>query len=145
MRKILRDDQSYATQPVVSQSMRRPVRHIDNVLGLMEMENELRKHIIALLELMIKHARTAGLTEERLSEAEQNLGLSREVMKEAIQYLEERGLAKPTFSDPKLVVGVVCVIALVYVIVSPRIWRERAQPAENSWVAKVRRKFTRRA
>ena len=270
------------------------------------MENELRKHIIALLELMIKYAGSAGLTEERLSEAERNLGLSREVMKEAIRYLEKRGLAKPTFSDPELpygvkqvfvtdpgklyyhqlleesskftqksdartsvarwislrnvgwvfaslvfggyvvslvaallqpatnygitvyiissylanmvfpiamsifawmlvsilwfvrqflvkpiqwvgvviggastllstttlgavwvslsathvswfvsfleletstkfVVGVVSAIALVYVVLSPRIWRERAPPAENSWMAKVRRKFTRRA
>jgi hypothetical protein len=61
-------------------------------IGLME--PDLRKHILALLELGIKHSDHGGLNQTRLSELENRLGLSRDVMRAAIKYLGERGLAR---------------------------------------------------
>jgi len=61
---------------------------------LIEMEPDLRRHIIALLELMIRYNGQAGLTEARLFEAERNLNLSRDKIREAIKHLEARGAAK---------------------------------------------------
>jgi predicted DNA-binding transcriptional regulator len=61
---------------------------------LMGVEHDLRKHILALLELAIKYKESAGLTQVRLSELEHRLGLSHEMMREAIKYLGERGLLK---------------------------------------------------
>jgi len=58
------------------------------------MEPDLRRHIIALLELMIRYNGQAGLTEARLFEAERNLNLSRNKIKEAIKHLEARGAVK---------------------------------------------------
>lgn len=73
---------------------------------MIEMEPDLRRHILALLELGIKYNEDAGLTQARLSELEHRLGLSRAVMRDAIKYLGERGLARPIVEDPKLPYGV---------------------------------------
>lgn len=70
------------------------------------MEPDFRKHILALLELGIKYSENAGLTQTRLSELEHHLSLSRDIMREAIKYLGERGLAKIIVDDPKLPYGV---------------------------------------
>ena len=42
-------------------------------MGLMVTDRELSKHMVALLDLGMKYSERAGLTEERLSEAEQQL------------------------------------------------------------------------
>jgi DNA-binding transcriptional ArsR family regulator len=75
-------------------------------IGSMEMKADLRKHIIALLELGIEYNEHAGLTQTRLSELEHRLGLSHNTMREAIKYLGERGLAKLIVEDPRLPYGV---------------------------------------
>jgi hypothetical protein len=73
-------------------------------IGLME--PDLRKHILALLELGIKHSDHGGLNQTRLSELENRLGLSRDVMRAAIKYLGERGLARLIVENPMLPYGV---------------------------------------
>jgi DNA-binding MarR family transcriptional regulator len=72
----------------------------------MKMEPDFRKHILALLELGMKYSESAGLTQTRLSELEQHLGLSRNIMREAIKYLGERGLVRIIVDDPSLPYGV---------------------------------------
>lgn len=73
---------------------------------LMEMKPDFRKHILAMLELGIKYNESAGLNEARLSELEHRLGLSHDMMREAIKYLGERGLAKLIVEDSQLPYGV---------------------------------------
>jgi hypothetical protein len=70
------------------------------------MEPEFRRHIMALLKLMIEHADRGGLGENRLSQAEKSLSLSSDVMRQAIEYLGDRGLAHIIVKDPKLRYGV---------------------------------------
>lgn len=70
------------------------------------MEPVLRKHVLALLELGIKFDQKSGLTESRMHELEQRLSLSHEVMREAITYLVERGLLKPTWVDSQRLYGI---------------------------------------
>jgi predicted nucleotide-binding protein len=65
------------------------------------MEPDLRRHIIALLELGIKFNEHAGLTEERLLELERDQNLSHDKMREAIRYLRETGALKTILDDPK--------------------------------------------
>jgi hypothetical protein len=72
----------------------------------MKMEPDFRKHILALLELGMKYSESAGLTQTRLSELEQHLSLSRDIMREAIKYLGERGLVRIIVDDPNLPYGV---------------------------------------
>ncbi|MGA2238114.1 MAG: polyprenyl diphosphate synthase [Candidatus Bathyarchaeia archaeon] len=75
-------------------------------VGLMEMEADFRKHLLAILELGIKYSEDAGLTQTRLSELEHRLGLSRNTMREAIKYLGERGLARIVAEDSRLPYGI---------------------------------------
>jgi hypothetical protein len=53
------------------------------------MEPDLRRHIIALLELGIKYNEDCGLTEERLLELEREQSLSCNKMKDSIRHLSE--------------------------------------------------------
>ena len=69
------------------------------------MDPDLRRHMIALLEIMMKHSEQAGMTEERAAEGERSLNLDRDEIREAMKYLQSRGAAKTTFDDPKLPYG----------------------------------------
>jgi hypothetical protein len=72
----------------------------------MEMEPDLRRHIIALLELGTKYNEDRGLTEERLSELEREQDLSHDKMRDAIKYLGETGALKIILDDPKRPYGI---------------------------------------
>lgn len=69
-------------------------------------EPDLRKTLLALLELGMKYSERAGLTEERLSEAEHDLGLQRNTMRDAIKHLGERGALRTIGGSPELPYGI---------------------------------------
>lgn len=71
------------------------------------MDPDLRKHIIALLELGIKHSERAGLTETRLSEVERNQNLSRSTMREAIKHLGAIGAVRIIGDSPERPYGII--------------------------------------
>jgi len=69
------------------------------------MDPDLRRHMIALLDIGMKYSRQFGLTEERLAEAERSLNLGRDKIREAMKHLIERGAVRTTLDDPKLPYG----------------------------------------
>jgi hypothetical protein len=70
------------------------------------MDPDLRRHIIALLELGIEHIEHGGLNETRLSKLEQDQNLSRDKIRETIKHLIARGALNPVIEGPELPYGV---------------------------------------
>ena len=70
------------------------------------MDPDLRRHIIALLELGIRYSEDRGLTEGRMTELAQDQNLSHDKMREAIKHLGEIGALNLILEDPERPYGI---------------------------------------